>query len=205
MTRGFIMPSVKAFVLGNGKSRLKINLHELKPHGKIYGCNALYRDFTPDVLVSTDRPMATEIEKSGYPEKNEFWTRNPTPNLFAKKIDINYGFSSGPIAVSLAARNEHKPIYLIGFDLVGDNGKINNIYAGTDNYRPITEKEIYWGNWLNQLHSIMKDQFPRTQFIRYVEEGGFSPSEWKSLPNYTEVNYEELKRSINTQSWKQNE
>jgi hypothetical protein len=199
------MPSIKAFVLGNGKSRLKFNLHELKTHGKIYGCNALYRDFTPDVLVSTDRPMATEIENSGYPENNEFWTRNPTPNRFAKKIDINFGYSSGPIAVSLAARNEHRPIYLIGFDLIGDQGKINNVYAGTNNYRPSTEKETYWGNWLNQLLSIMKDQFPKTKFIRYVEEGSFSPSEWKSLPNYTEVNYEELKRSINTSLWKQKE
>jgi hypothetical protein len=99
------MSFVKAFVLGNGKSRLQVNLDELKPHGKIYGCNALFRNFTPDVLVATDRPMATEIEKSNYPANNEFWTRNPTPNNFAKKIDINYGYSSGPIAVSLAARN----------------------------------------------------------------------------------------------------
>lgn len=199
------MQSKIAFVLGNGKSRLKVDLHELKKYGKIYGCNALYRDFIPDVLVSTDRPMATEIENSGYPSKHEFWTRMPTPNMLANKIDINYGFSSGPIAVSLAARNQHRTVYLIGFDLVGNNGKINNVYAGTTNYRPLTDQETYWGNWLNQLLEIMKNQFPNTKFIRILDDGGFSPPEWKVLSNYTESNLEELKRSINNSPWKQKE
>lgn len=199
------MTQRRAFVLGNGKSRLQFDLDELSAHGKIYGCNALYRDFTPDVLVATDRPMATEIENSGYAERNEFWTRIPTPNKFANKIDINYGYSSGPIAVSLAARNNHRYIYLMGFDLIGDSGKINNVYAGTANYRSIKDKEIFWGNWLNQIEIIMRDQFPRSNFIRCVDADGFSPSEWRSLSNYSEINAEELKRSINTSSWKQNE
>jgi hypothetical protein len=200
------MPRVKAFVLGNGKSRLKFDLNELKSHGKIYGCNGLYRDFTPDVLVATDRPMATEIEKSGYSELNEFWTRHPEYNIGSRKIDINYGFSSGPIAASLAARNEHKPIYLLGFDLVGNNGKVNNVYAGTSNYVSIDHKETFWGNWSQQLLTIMKDQYPNSKFIRYVEPGSFTPSEWLQLKNYSEVNYRDFNRSINNLSWqKQNE
>jgi hypothetical protein len=199
------MPSVKAFVLGNGRSRLQLDLHKLKPYGKIYGCNALYRDFTPDVLVATDAPMAAEIEKTDYASQYEFWTRNPTPNNYARKIDINYGFSSGPIAVSLAARNEHRPIYLLGFDLIGNQGKINNVYAGTENYRKESEKETYWGNWLNQLTTIMKNQFPKSKFIRVVDKGGFSPSEWINLQNYSEQSYEEFLHSINNKSWqKQN-
>lgn len=200
MARGFIMAQ-RAFVLGNGKSRLQVNLHELKDYGKIYGCNALYRDFTPDVLVATDRPMATEIENSGYTEHNEFWTRIPTPNKFANKIDINYGYSSGPIAISLAARNTHTPIYLLGFDLIGDSGKINNVYAGTKNYRPTNDKETYWGNWLNQIFAIMKDQFPKTKFIRCVDQTGIKPPEWKQLANYSEITYVELLNNINNKSW----
>ena len=34
-----------AFIIGNGPTRLDINLHDLVGKGKIYGCNALYRDF----------------------------------------------------------------------------------------------------------------------------------------------------------------
>ena len=46
-----------AFVLGNGKSRLQLDLIKLKPFGKIFGCNALYREFAPDYLISVDQPM----------------------------------------------------------------------------------------------------------------------------------------------------
>ena len=43
-----------AFVIGNGTSREPIALPSLKPFGKIYGCNAVYRDFIPDYLVAVD-------------------------------------------------------------------------------------------------------------------------------------------------------
>lgn len=194
------MSHVKAFVLGNGRSRLKYPLHELRTYGKIYGCNALYRDFTPDVLVATDAPMAAEIENTNYQNTNEFYTRNPIkPN--SKKIEINFGFSSGPIAVSLAANNDHHPIYLIGFDLIGDRGQINNVYAGTPNYRKENDKETYWGNWLTQIYIIMKDQYPKKKFIRCVDYNSFSPKEWTLLPNYSEISYEDFISSINNRSW----
>lgn len=191
------MASVKAFVLGNGKSRLQVNLHNLKKCGKVYGCNALYRDFTPDVLVATDHPMSLEIEKSGY--EGEFWARTPT--VSARKIDINFGFSSGPIAVSMAARNAHRPIYLIGFDLMGENGNINNVYAGTDNYKPLKDKETYWGNWVNQISTIMKKQFPTSKFIRCVDNTSFTPEEWRMIENYHEIKFEDFNESINNTLW----
>ena len=50
-----------AFVLGNGISRKHIPLEPLRAHGKIYGCNALYRDFAPDHLVAVDTKMIIEI------------------------------------------------------------------------------------------------------------------------------------------------
>ena len=45
------------FVLGNGESRYGYNLEQFRQWGKIYGCNALYRDFQPDGLISTDWAM----------------------------------------------------------------------------------------------------------------------------------------------------
>ena len=47
----------------------------------------------------------------------------------------------------------------------------------------------------------MKDQFPRSKFIRCVDKDGFSPQEWKILPNYAEITYEEFLSSINNTSW----
>ena len=51
----------RVFCIGNGESRKGFDLEQLRPHGKIYGCNALYRDFMPDVLIATDDKMREEI------------------------------------------------------------------------------------------------------------------------------------------------
>ena len=66
------------FCIGNGESRKDFNLDLLKPHGKIYGCNALYREYTPDVLVSVDHGIMHEIYQSGYCYKNDTWFRDRT-------------------------------------------------------------------------------------------------------------------------------
>ena len=68
----------KVFCIGNGESRKSFNLDLLKPHGKIYGCNALYREYTPDILVSVDHGIMHEIYQSGYCYKNETWFRDWT-------------------------------------------------------------------------------------------------------------------------------
>ena len=64
------------FCIGNGTSRKNFNLEKLRPYGKIYGCNALYRTFTPDVLVAVDHGIMHEIYQSGYCENNETWFRD---------------------------------------------------------------------------------------------------------------------------------
>ena len=61
----------KVFCIGNGESRNAFDLNKLKPHGKIYGCNALYRDFKPDYLVSGDAGVIKEICAKGYPKENK--------------------------------------------------------------------------------------------------------------------------------------
>jgi len=76
-----------AFVLGNGRSRLAVDpQQELMGRGKIYGCNAIYREFMPQVLVSTDKPISDQIQIEGIPERVEHWTRRPLPDSKSKKI-----------------------------------------------------------------------------------------------------------------------
>ena len=55
----------KAFCIGNGESRKGFDLEQLRPHGKIYGCNAIYRDFMPDVLTAVDHGIMHEIYHAG--------------------------------------------------------------------------------------------------------------------------------------------
>jgi len=68
----------KVFLIGNGESRLGFDLNTLRPHGKVYGCNAIYRDFIPDVLIAVDHGIMHEIYHSGYAYNNETWYRDWT-------------------------------------------------------------------------------------------------------------------------------
>ena len=123
----------RAFVLGNGVSRLEVNLNTLKECGPIYGCNALYREFIPDVLISTDKPISDRIQNEGYAQKHRMYTRKPIPGLGAFRVpQAYYGFSSGPLAVAQAALDGAKAVYMLGFDMGPINGKFNNVYADTE-------------------------------------------------------------------------
>jgi hypothetical protein len=154
------------FVIGNGKSRKGISLAALAAHGETYGCNALYREFTPNVLVATDRPIATEIQRIGYPHKHTFYTRHPVKNSPAKTVPAQYfGFSSGPIAAAIAAKNCDR-IFLIGFDFGSRPGeKFNNIYAGTSFYKKEHDRPTPGDNWIKQIQKIVKDN-PGVKFYR---------------------------------------
>lgn len=147
-----------AFVLGNGLSRLEVDLNALQKQGNIYGCNALYRSFTPTVLVATDTPIAHEIQNSGYSKLNTFYTRRPLKESGALVVPKPYfGFSSGPIAVALSAIDGNDPIYLIGFDMgPNESGKFNNVFAGTEHYKAVGADPTFTGNWVKQLKKSCK-------------------------------------------------
>jgi hypothetical protein len=69
------------FILGNGISRRDIPFSNLKLKGMIYGCNAIYREYTPDVLVATDPGIGEYIQNSGYSKKHRFF-------CFRVKVDV---------------------------------------------------------------------------------------------------------------------
>jgi hypothetical protein len=174
-----------AFVLGNGTSRLVLDLDQLKKVGTVYGCNALYREFTPDVLVSTDPGISEEIQNSGYALTNLHYTRKPIDGKGSKKIEFNYGFSSGPIAMTYACKTNAECIYFAGFDLTGINGNVNNIYADTPHYKASSAKETYYGNWVVQIQKVIA-QYPNKRFMRLITPDVYTPKEW-CMPNYTEI------------------
>lgn len=177
-----------AFVLGNGISRRGIDLQQLQLLGTTYGCNALHREFVPNVLVSTDRPIATHIQESGYSAQHRFYTRRPMPGLGAQAVPKPYfGFSSGPIATGLAAQDGHTHIYLLGFDMgPTETNTINNLYAGTEFYKKVDAPPTFTGNWTKQLCQIARDH-PAVQFVRVCGATTASITELNAVPNFTHV------------------
>ena len=187
-----------AFVLGNGISRLSVDLNKLKQHGQIYGCNALYREFVPDVLVSTDRDISHAIQNSGYTQKNVMYTRKPLPGLGARTVPQSYfGFSSGPIAVVIAAIDKNTAVYLIGFDMGPTlNNRFNNVYADTEFYKKSSANPTFTGNWTRQLITIVKD-FPKTSFHRVMGTTTAHVPEFDNLPNLHNMPLDQLLDRIN--------
>jgi hypothetical protein len=187
-----------AFILGNGLSRKGIDLNLLKSYGRVYGCNALYREFTPDVLIATDRPMAEHIQNTVYSAQNQFYTRRPIEGLGGMTLpESYYGFSSGPAATGVAASHGHRRIYLLGFDMSPSaNNTINNLYAGTEFYKPRNANPIFTGNWVRQLTKIAQDH-RQVNFIRIQTATTAKIAQLESLPNLAHLDLDTFLDRIN--------
>jgi hypothetical protein len=188
-----------AFVLGNGRSRLGINPTNLLDIGTVYGCNAQYREFEPHFLVAVDVKMVNEIISSGYHRNHQVWT-NPNKGVLSK-ADINFfsphkGWSSGPTALWFAAQNNHKEIFILGFDYQGFNGRFNNVYADTFNYKKSTDSATFFGNWLSQTEKVIKE-FKSTKFYRVVTPACYIPDRLgPSMANLSHITYDEFNQKF---------
>ena len=68
----------RVFCIGNGESRQGFDLEKLRQYGTIYGCNAIYRDFMPDVLTAVDHGIMHEIYHAGVAQKIPCYFRDWT-------------------------------------------------------------------------------------------------------------------------------
>ena len=181
-----------AFVLGNGQSRLNLDTPKLLPLGTVYGCNALYREMEPHVLVCVDVKMVNEVIASGYHRTHEVWT-NPNKGI-TNKANLNFfnphkGWSSGPTALWFASQQSFKEIYIFGFDYQGVEGKFNNVYADTFNYKRSHDPATFFGNWLNQTEKVIKE-FNHIRFFRVIEPKTFIPDKLQNISNLEHITYD---------------
>lgn len=188
-----------AFVLGNGRSRLSLDPNTILPLGTVYGCNAQYREFDPDYLIAVDVKMINEIIASGYHKTHSVWT-NPNKGI-TTKIGVNFfnphkGWSSGPTALWMAASQGHKEIYIFGFDYQGVDGKFNNVYADTFNYKKSSDSATFFGNWLSQTEKVIRE-FRSTTFYRIIEPDAFIPDKLgPTLTNLKHLTFKEFQEKF---------
>lgn len=171
-----------AFVLGNGCSRRAVANTWLAERGVVFGCNAIYREFAPHVLVATDTPISESIQNSGYSLQHTFYTRFPLPHLGALELPADYfRSSSGSNAVYLAA-TEFRTVYLLGFDMNAHSNKLNNLYAGTEFYSSSASYQPPPDSWLADLIKIAQTH-SRTRFVRVVGPESASHPQYNALAN----------------------
>lgn len=178
-----------AIVIGNGTSRKSIDLHSLQNY-TTYGCNKLYIDYNPDYLIAVDKVMVDEFVKNKVDETHNvyttFYIQMPGKlNYFTKHT----GYNSGHTCCWLASQHKHKTVYMLGFDYIGINGKLNNVYADTVNYKRSTDDEVPYSKWYVELSQLL-DECVDTQFIRIVGNDHYLPI---TNSNYTEITLEQFK------------
>ena len=85
---------MRHIVYGNGESRPRKPI--VGGDFITWGCNAIYRDFTVDNLVSMDYGVQQEIYESGYALKNKCWFSDWSvlPDF---EIDKNFFLELGPV------------------------------------------------------------------------------------------------------------
>lgn len=191
-----------ALIIGNGKSRLQFDLDQLQSLFTTYGCNALYRDFIPDYLISLDRFMVYEILDNKIDEKTNFYTQTDSTFVRYKDRKLNYVTQdrqlgdSGSAAMRLAAKNKHKIVYMIGFDYTDNNLYTDNVYCGTKHYAnaPITNGGKYMlTQWESRVRMCCREY---SDVIFYRVDGvGYKPC----VPNtnFINITVEQFKETIN--------
>tara|TARA_B100001287_G_scaffold221356_1_gene190458 strand:- start:54 stop:656 length:603 start_codon:yes stop_codon:yes gene_type:complete len=194
-------------VIGNGESRKDVNIDDL-PIEKV-GCNAIIRDFTVHHLICCDKKMVVEALDNKRISNQNIYTRSDWKNLFPgvknvpelwyesdQRIDQPWHWGSGDYAVLLASEiSKSKQIHLLGFDLFGTEGKVNNLYKDTKNYVKADSHQVDPSYWIYHLAKIF-EHFPDKEYIVYSNYGENTPESWKCLQNVRLDSLDNLKLNV---------
>ena len=185
-----------AFVVGNGESRSGYELEQLRDHGPIFGCNALYRDFEPDVLTVLDHGMMTEV-KQAYGGKLARFDKKGKLAIFDEQIQEfkvpRGGWYTGIAALWFASNlcPKLRRVFMIGFDLY--DSRENNIYKGTLNYERMG---INNGIQNESFKNFVFEPFPKIKYYRVGEVLDHFPTDWRDLKNIKFISYQELSKAL---------
>ena len=194
--------SNRAVVVGNSPTRLEFNLQNLKKFSGLlgadtlqtYGCNALYRDFTPDFLVAHGNDIVKELAESEYIKDNIVYTNAihllEYPNKFYL-IPYNPYADAGTTAAYIAAFDGHKKIYLLGFDEQDSENYNFNVYAGTNGYDAV-DAEILSDTWITNRIELF-NLYDDVDFIWVTPRGRSTvPESHKYCTNFRQISHRDF-------------
>lgn len=172
----------RATCIANGPSTENFKFHTLEDHKggllgskamQVYGVEDMHNNLKCNFLVSTNQQELDNIKEKKYQESTVVYT---TPRLCIENQGefylIPYGFksTSHAIALWLACFDEHKEIFLFGYDAVDSNGKEQT-------------------KMVNSVNEVMK-AYPDIQYY-FVHNQGEIPEPWKYHLNMKPMKVEE--------------
>ena len=180
------------FLIGNGKSREGFDLEQLRPFGTIIGCNALYRDFSPDILVTIDAKMINEINKTDYCKDNVCIVPIGRKLTGGKHFRTKRFNTSGCFAMQMISRAmKPKYCFMLGMDCYP-----GNMYDKTPNYSPNTLQN-FTGVSRYYLESL---QGPGDTIYINVNEKDTWPNACHETGKYKFITYKTFNKIL--QEWK---
>lgn len=198
--------SNQACVIGNGISRKEFNINLVFNHFggllaanklQTYGCNALYRDHTPDFLVvSGDQSgIVKEVADSGYCTNNIVYASamdiQANPGKFYL-VPQDPNWNAGSVATYMAAFDGHTKVYLLGFDGQDTTHCNYNVYAGTNGYQNATNAQSDPA-FLDLTMKAVFDAYPNVDFVRVMpSEFAHMPDIWKYCTNLRQLNFRQF-------------
>lgn len=201
--------TTQAVAIGNGESRQNFDLRLIGGNRagilgtdrlQSYGCNALYRDFTPDFLIATGDKIIEEIANSGYTANNIVYTSaGPILNYPGKfyLTPQNLSYDAGSLATYMACFDGHKKVFLIGFDQYdnhhqADDGVYNNIYKNTNGY--LNDAESQNAQFFTLALRNVMIAYSDVEFVRVMPLAThWVPDEVLPLPNFRQIDYNEFR------------
>jgi hypothetical protein len=199
--------SNKAVVIGNGLSRNDVDLSKLIGHHsgllgadtlQTYGCNAAYRDITPDFLIVTSPVICNELTDHPYRENKVVYTDHECMKANPGKfylIPHNLYSDAGTLALRTACFDGHTTVYMVGMEGHDTTSYNYNVYAGTAGYEPVhrTKQSIIDSDkWARDKAQVMR-AYDDVEFIWVTSTGNYNVhASWKELPNFSQIKVREF-------------
>jgi hypothetical protein len=195
--------SNRAVVIGNGPSRLEFDMRAVFEHKggllgattvQTYGCNALYRDYTPDFLVVRGNSIVDELATSEYVNNNIVYASSIDvlghPSKFYL-IPIDPYCDAGTTAAYIAAFDGHTTIFLLGFDNQDSPDYNYNVYADTTGY-DAHNNSTSDDKWIADRAMLVKT-YSEVDFVWVTKFGRTTmPTAWTTLVNYRQISFKEF-------------
>lgn len=174
--------SGRAAVIGSNNTRHRQDYSVLQHHrgglmGKnklqTYGCSNIWRDLQLDFYVSSDSRDINLIHKADYYKTSTVYTTSRLCLQYPEHfflVPYQPALGDLALAVYLAAFDEHREIFLIGYN--NDTAPGNSVY-------------------ITQIHEIFK-AYNRTKFV-LVGVAGNMPDLWRKRANVAVMSYEEFR------------
>ena len=125
------------YIVGNGKGR------EIPHNERWWGCNAVYRDASPDLLFTVDIPMQKEIIEWGYADGNKVavgeWDYLPIEMLDVMKVGFTNKIieSVRPFDTHFVIQGDEDSTTFLGLSssqmkniIMYNNPKLKNLFCG---------------------------------------------------------------------------